>query len=204
MRNVLAIDPGYAAKGDGCACAYFDDGNLIEVWFERPAFFRPGEIIGHAAGRGRWLTNRHRPGPAYVIVVERPVVQGSRTRGANPGNLMDLSWAGGMLAGMFAGRDGVPIVAWPSSDADGIRGWKGPESKPANHHRLWQILTRAERALLGGDATERAIEAACEKGALCRWSKPGDKLYPASFKTHNKLDACAMGATYLGRLKRTA
>lgn len=198
-RNVLPIDPGTSAKGKGCACGYYDVGELVDAWFERPVFFRPGETIPppnklwDGAGRG-----------GYVIVVERPVVQGSRTRAANPGHLMDLSWAGAMLAGAFAGRDGVPIIAWPSSDAGGVRGWKGPESKPANHHRLWQVLTPRERVILGGEATERAIDAACEKGALCRWSKPGDELYPKTFTTHNLLDACAIGATYLGRLRRTA
>jgi hypothetical protein len=201
MTTALFIDPGSSLAGKGCAVARFVGKYLSLAWFERfeqraallttpRTLFSPYELASDVA--------------VGLVVWEQPVTQGSRTRAARPDDLMRLTEAGALLAGAYAGRDGAPVIAWPASDTNGVRGWKGAESKPANHRRLWEILDPEERALLGGDATGRAILAACEKGALCRWSKPGAELYAKSFTTHNLLDACAMGATYYGRLKRSA
>jgi transposase len=195
----LFIDPGSSLRGPGCACAAFVDERLTASWFERfTSNVRASEYTRHTFPRGLGLNDQ-----MLLVVWEQPVTQGGRTRAARPEDLMRLTEAGALLAGAYAGRDGAPVIAWPASDANGVRGWKGSEAKPANHRRLWEILDPAERALLGGDATGRAILAACEKGALCRWSKPGADLYPRTFTTHNLLDACAMGATYYGRMKRS-
>ena len=169
--RVLAIDPG----GDkvGCACAFFSEGGLFRVGFEaRPAY------------------------PADVVVVERPEVQGDRTRRARPQDLMGLAWNGAMAAGYVAGASHGRVVELTPSQ------WKGREPKPLHHARLWEILAPHERHALGGAATERAIVGAIERGAGCRWSRPGADLYPRSFTTHNLLDAAALGAFWLGRLAR--
>lgn len=175
MTSLLAIDPGVAA----CACAAFNDQRLVGVWFE-PA---SREALCDLAFDG--------------VIVERPALQGDRTRAARPQDLMALAWHGAMLAGMFAGRDGAPVVELTPQE------WKGSEPKPVQHARLWGVLDDAERDVLGGAKTERAIFAARERGALNRWSRPGASYYPRAFVTHNLLDAAALGATYVGRLGRT-
>lgn len=187
----LAIDPG--VSGYGCACAAFAGGRLAASWFER-------------AGR----SDPHKETPPHglvsiafdVIIVERPVLQGDRTRAARPQDLMALAWEGAMLAGMYAGRDAARVIEWPASDTRDGRGWKGSEPKPVQHARLWRILDPDEREIIGGDRVGAAIMAAREKGALNRWGRPGASYYPRAFTEHNKLDAVALGATFLGRLER--
>jgi hypothetical protein len=66
---------------------------------------------------------------------------------------------------------------------------------------LWDVLTGAEREVLGGADTFRRIAAAVQKGALDRWGKPGASYYGA-WTGHNLLDAAALGAYQLGRLER--
>ena len=70
------------------------------------------------------------------------------------------------------------------------------------HYRLWDVLSEAEHLALGGPATGRAIAAACERGAMCRWSKKGAELYPSTFTTHNLLDAAAILMWAYGRLEK--
>jgi hypothetical protein len=200
---ILAIDPGHA--GEGNACALGDARQLHGVWFER---FTGGAL--------------ECPAPVSVVVVEKPQQDG-RSHGVRPRDLINLSWSGALLAGAYAGRDGAALVALhPSDQRDSrcalhssrprrgarvctcARGWKGSEPKPLMHKRLWAVLAEAERRELGGRATERAIMAAVEKGALSRWSKPGASYYPKSFTAHNTLDACSLYAYYVGRLKRVA
>jgi hypothetical protein len=131
-----------------------------------------------------------------VIVVERPEYQGERTQSARPQDLIALAWAGARAAAYAAGESTAEIIELTPSK------WKGTEPKPIHHARLWAILSAPERAILGGDATGAAIEAAVERGAMSRWSKPGVAYYARSFKTHNLLDAAALGAHYLGRLPK--
>ena len=196
MTSLLAIDPGVA--GHGCACAAFAEDRLAHVWFERARSYAPHYELPPCDKRDR-LTQI-----AFdVIVVERPVLQGDRTRAARPQDLMALAWEGAMLAGMFAGRDRALVVEWPASDTKDTRGWKGSEPKPVQHARMWNLLDASERDVLGGDAIGRTILAAREKGALNRWGRPGASYYPRAFSTHNLLDAVALGLTYLGRLERT-
>jgi hypothetical protein len=191
---LLAIDPG--VSGYGCACAAFAEGRLVYTWFERAGRFNPHDTLPPAA-----------PGITAVsfdvIVIERPVLQGERTRAARPQDLMALAWEGAMLAGMFAGRDSALVVEWPANDTPGVRGWKGSEPKPVQHARLWAVLDAEEQEIVGGERVARAIFAAREKGALNRWGRPGGSYYPRAFVMHNQLDAIALGCTYLGRLERT-
>lgn len=230
MTCLLAIDPGSA--GRGCACAAWEwadvvgiggtaprDGTaprfgrvtgrtlprLVEVWFERALTFQA--VAGATCqvrdlppadprARARW----EKASGVDAIVVEKPAPQGGRTLAARYEDLANLSWDGALLAGAFAGRDGAPIFAWPATDWNGQRGWKGTECKPHNHKRLWAVLDDAERRILGGDATAAAIEAACEKWARKRGGIEGAKCY--SSDVHNLLDAAALGACFLGRMKR--
>lgn len=212
MLTTLSIDPGVA--GAGCACALFTGTTLVDAWFERVVRFRkdvPASASPVKCGAG-----------VNQVVVERPVFQGARSLNARPQDLMALAWEGALLAGAFAGRDACPIYELPPSDvtdkrcplhgkgpAPGCavactceRGWKGSEQKPIHHGRLWRVLTPSERTVLGGRATEKHIEAAKEKGALDRWSRPGVSYYPRAFTTHNLLDATAMGKYFLGELER--
>lgn len=173
---MIANDPGYAKAGDGCACAWFDHGHLRDAWFERPE---------------QWRAPRH---PCSLMLVEQPQQDG-RSWSIPPAVLMRLSWDGALLAGLYAGACGARVeAATPNA-------WKGSIAKPVQHKRIWSVLDADERAVLGGDATGRAIDTACRKGALDRWGKPGVKYYPTSFKTHNLLDAAAMGVLKLGRVK---
>jgi hypothetical protein len=174
----LEIDPGYSAKGQGCAVALFDDGVLVNVWFERPENFSPvfpmpdGKRVVAVSGLRR-------------ATYELPQ-QDKRSRSIPPSVLILLTAAGASLGGLYAGAGGCPLYAETPSK------WKGSQSKPIMHRELWLKLTPRERLILGGDETLKVIEAACRKGGLDRWGKPGAEYYPASCTVHNLLDAAAM------------
>ncbi len=175
--DAVAVDPGYARKTDGNACAFAHRGQLTRVQFERAKDF---------AGS---------PEPIDFVIVEQPQQDG-RSWIVPPGVLIKLAWEGALLAAFYAGSSGAELHC-PT-----VNEWKGSENKVPMHRRLWAVLSPTERELLGGLRTERAILAACEKGALCRWSKSGAELYPSTFKTHNLLDAAALLMVALGRLER--
>jgi hypothetical protein len=220
VSAAVVIDPGHA--GDGNACGAFVDGVLVRAWFER----NPATFVGNV-GRMNYLppttprvSTLEYTDPVGVVVVERPALQGKKTRNARPQDLMNLAWSGALLAGAYAGRDGCPVLEFTPNDSRDprcvyhvkrsigaactcSRGWKGSEPKPVQHARLWEELSPAERLVLGGDLVRDAIYTARERGALDRWGKPGVAYYPRSFTTHNLLDAAALGCTYLGRLQRT-
>lgn len=186
----IAIDPGVHK----CACAAFREGVLCEVWFET--------AIGHAPTRRDASAPTPEPRAAQPlrlepvhVVVEMPEYQGARSSKSRTQDLLALSWHGAMLAGQFAGRDAAPVFAYTPST------WKGSTPKPMHHLHLWRVLSDAERHLLGGARTLAAIDKACTKGALSRWSKPGVTYYPRSFTMHNLLDAVALGCYHLGRFQ---
>jgi len=181
--NALAIDPGYARKSGGCACAIAERGMLARVWFERAENF---SLMGCGSIDADALEH---------VIVEQPQ-QDARSWGIPPAVLIKLAWEGASLAGLYAGASGALLHSPTVSE------WKGSEKKPPQHKRMWAILSPAERAVLGGAKTLAAIEAACEKGAMCRWKLPSDELYPSTFKTHNLLDAAALLMTALGRLEK--
>jgi hypothetical protein len=178
--SAIAIDPGYSKKSDGCACALALEGLLAECWFERARDFEHPD------------NDRDR---ANFVIVEQPQQDG-RSWAVPPAVLIKLAWEGAKLAGLYAGACGAELLD-PT-----VTEWKATEKKPAQHARLWQVLSPAERRVLGGDKTHAAILAACQKGALCRWKLPSDELYPKSFKTHNLLDAAALLMWANGRLDR--
>jgi hypothetical protein len=174
--NAATIDPGYGAKSGGCAVAEGRGGFLVGVGFVRKL-------------------DDYEFGDLDHVIAEQPQQDG-RSDGVPPVVLIRLSWAGAKLAGYLAGAHSAELHE-PTP-----REWKGSEAKPNMHERLWAILTPAEREILGGDETARQIEAACERGALCRWSKPGAELYPSTFTTHNLLDAAAILMWAYGRLEK--
>lgn len=172
--NILAIDPGAAEPGP--ACVYFERGSVARAVF---SYYPDGAGLGLKA-----------------VVVECPEYQGARTQRARPQDLIALSFLGGVAAGYAAGAARRPVTAYTPSE------WKGTEPKPTHHARLWAVLRADERAALGGAATGAAIERAVEAGALDRWGNPGVSYYPRAFKTHNILDAAALGCFHLGRLAK--
>ncbi len=178
--NALAIDPGYSRKSGGCAVAQADRGDLCAVWFERASGF------GHHSAASD---------PLSAVIVEQPQQDG-RSWPVPPAVLIKLAWEGASLAGLYAGASGATLHTPTVSE------WKAGEKKPAHHARLWEVLTPAERLVLGGAKTHAVIVAACQKGALCRWKLPSDQLYPSTFKTHNLLDAAALLMWALGRLTK--
>lgn len=178
--NALAIDPGYARNTGGNACAAACDGQLVNAWFERSQNF--DRAVACSVG-------------AQHVIVEQPQQDG-RSWTVPPGVLIHLAFEGACLAALYAGATGARLHAPTVSE------WKGSENKVPMHRRLWAILTKAERLVLGGDATGKAITAAVEKGAMCRWSQSGAELYPSKFTTHNLLDAAALLMVALGRLEK--
>jgi hypothetical protein len=174
--DALAIDPGYAGKGNACACAL--SGELVSVWFEHARDFD-----GERAPR------------LEHVIVEQPQQDG-RSWSVPPATLIKLGFEGALLAGLYAGASGATLHT-PT-----VTEWKGAENKVPMHARLWVVLSPAERVVLGGSHTWNEIEAACEKGALCRWKKSGAELYPKSFTTHNLLDAAALLMVAYGRLEK--
>lgn len=176
-RGVLvAIDPGYAKRGQGCAVALFDGGALVGAFFARPETITPDALTTCAR----------------EVVWEKPQLD-ERTRTSAPA-VVELAAVGGTLAGMFAGAAGCRAHAVTPS------AWKGSVAKPVAHGRLWETLSFAERAILGGDATAARIEAAKRAGGLDRWGKPGAAYYGA-WAGHNLLDAVGIGVWRLGRIQ---
>jgi len=80
------------------------------------------------------------------------------------------------------------------------RKWKGNVPKPQHHFATWRALRDAERQILGGRDTYDLIDAACDKGAMNRWCKPGASYYPRGNTMHNILDAVALGLHSIGRI----
>lgn len=178
--RLLTIDPGFARRGKGCACAFFRDGRLAGVWFARPEQIATRAPVAYPVD------------PSLDLVLwECPQVD-SRSRASVPA-IVTLAAVGGELAGLYAGMTGAAVERVAPS------AWKGSVPKPVAHGRLWRVLDARERAVLGGDATARAIDAAKRKGALSRWNKPGAAYYPASFDAHNLLDAVELGCWKLDR-----
>ena len=128
-----------------------------------------------------------------LVVVEKPQPD-SRTYSSVP-TVIELSWQGALVAGLYAGASGCPIQEYMPTE------WKGSVAKPIAHSRLWKILEPDERVLLGGDATLAQIERAKDRGALARWA-PGRTYYPETWLMHNILDAVALGCFHLGRIGR--
>jgi hypothetical protein len=178
MIGVLSIDPGYAKRKHGCACALSYDGRIVKTWDERPT---PWQNFG-------------RTGTIHRVVIERPQQDG-RSRTVPPEHLIGLAWNGALLAGLYCGVYGALLTELT------VHEWKGSEPKSAQHARLWAVLDPREREVLGGLATERAIYAARERGALKRWASHPTAYYPASFN-HDALDAAALNAVYSGRLQK--
>ena len=179
--TLISIDPGSA--GQGSAVAVFDRrGALILATYAR------ANQCAHLEGGAFDLPVR--------VVVERPAAQGARSRGAYVGDLISLAWDGAALAYYLRGYFGAEPVTERTPQS-----WKGSQPKPQQHARAWAALDDAERALLGGPSTGAAIDAATERGALDRWKRPGVEYYPRSFKTHNLLDATALGLVTLGRMR---
>jgi len=174
MTRLVAIDPGYAKRGQGCACALFAERRLSRVWF-----VRPDRAVA--------------PVEADLVVYELPEAR-ARDR-VDPNVLVRLAAAGALVAGRYAGPLAPVHARTPLT-------WKGSTPKPVQHGRLWSVLGDDERGRLGGPATGDAIAAAKRRGARTRWAKTGADCYPASFATHNLLDAVALGAVELGRLAR--
>ena len=172
--NLIAINPGFAMRGRGCAVALFEDRRVHRVLFARPETVDRNDLK-HAID---------------IVAWEIPQID-SRTRVSTP-SVVQIAAVSGTLAGMYAGANDARIVAVTP------REWKGSLAKPHAHHRLWNRLDEYERALLGGTDTGREIDRARRRGALGRWAKPGAAYYPASFETHNLLDAVGIGRYVLG------
>lgn len=173
---IITIDPGVHA----CAVAWLEQSHLQGTKFHDArndllAFVDVG--VSH-------------------VVVERPEYQGIRTQSSRPQDLINLAWAGALLAGRIAGATGAHLIELAPSK------WKGSEPKPVHHARMWVTLTEQEKALLGGDATGRVIQSAVEKGARERWKKGGAAYYPRTWTMHNILDAAALGLHYVGRMAK--
>lgn len=180
-RYTIAIDPGYARRGRGCAVAVFRGGVLASVAFARPGAVTLDDLVfvGHS--------------DVARVVWEIPQVD-ARTRVSVPA-VVRLAAEGGVLAGLYAAANGgVDVVAVAPS------AWKGSAPKPVCHGRAWAVLRDSERVLLGGDATAARIDAAKRAGGLARWRDAGATYYGA-WTGHNLLDAAAIGLWAEGRMR---
>lgn len=147
--------------------------------------------------------------PATLAVVEIPQADG---RTAVVDDLIKVAVSGARYAQAFS-EYGVVTEARP-------REWKGSLPKAICHLRMWAVLSDAEKALIGGEQTAKAIANACNRGAKARWKKHANHHYsnrdlptmatPGAGPscdvkiTHDILDAVALGLWYLGRLNLAA
>lgn len=188
MPNAVSIDPGYAARGEGNALAFFERGYVVRHCFERYVKGKP---------RTRWPLP---PSWRGDIVAEKPQQDG-RTWKSTAKVPINLAWEGALIAGSYAGRFRAALYDYTPDQ------WKGSESKPSQHHRMWhEVLTEDERQVLGGQETEDAIEAACVELGKARGKITGDKAYAkacgSGYLMHNILDAVTLGCIHLGRMKK--
>lgn len=160
------------------------------------AFAERARLVHVATVELDWM-----PAPAPSrVVVEIPTIRGENT--PNPEDLLLIAVAGARLAERAA--RGNPVVEYRP------REWKGSTPKPPHHARMWDVLSKSERALLGGDRTHAAILAACKRGAQNAWRKPGARYYrDGEFPTvggvkitHDILDASALALYDLKRIPR--
>lgn len=134
------------------------------------------------------------------VAVEVPQADG---RNVPLDDLICVATTGVRLAERLAADPGEIVELRP-------REWKGSTPKPPHHRRMWGVLSKAERDVLGGERTYAAIVAACKRGAQGAWKKPGATYYRASeFPsvngtkiTHDILDASALLMYVLGRIPR--
>jgi hypothetical protein len=181
--SLLAIDSGHPE----CAAAAAYDGRV--AWVGSLSIDLPPA----ADLDGDMVFNR--------VVVEIPTLRGDNT--PNPEDLLLIAVRGARLAERFA-SDGRQVTELRP------REWKGNTPKPPHHLRMWSALDDAERELLGGTRTAKAIDAACKRGAANAWRKPGATYYRASeFPTvngtkitHDILDAVALALYALKRIRR--
>jgi len=169
--DLVAIDPGYAVRGKGCAIAMFVNSRLVAT-----QFLRQGK---------RFLAEDVPLDHVDEVIWECPQVD-SRTVTSTPA-CVQLAAVGGTIAGLIAGAFGAQVFAVSPSD------WKGSVPKPVHHKRLWDKLYPDEIELLGGAETLRQINDAVLKGAGERWKRSGGDYYPRSWLTHNLLDAVGIG-----------
>ncbi len=132
-------------------------------------------------------------------VCELPQVDG---RGVPATGLIKLATAGALLSGRLSNC--AAKFATPSE-------WKGSTKKPIHHARMWNALSDAERGVLGGAGTQRAIDAAKKRGAADGWRKKSSAAYYRAAEMirvdglridHNILDAVALGLWHLGRIDK--
>lgn len=139
----------------------------------------------------------------HRVVVEIPQADG---RAVPLDDLLRVAVAGARLAERRVAHGtprGVVVEYRP-------REWKGSVPKPPHHARMWDVLSPAERARLGGERTHAAILAACKRGALGAWKKPGATYYRAkefptvggTKITHDILDAVALALYDLSRIPK--
>lgn len=178
--GVIAIDPGGARKG--CASVLAVDGILRAHAIEIFSRDTPRALALDVASVG-------------TVVIERPQQDG-RTRGVRPEDLINFTWEGALLAAAYAHEASAALVELTPTE------WKGTEPKAQQHARLWDVLSVAERTMLGGRTTEAAIMKAREKGALKRWEPHRDAYYPRAFVMVDVLDAAALLCVYVGRLAK--
>jgi hypothetical protein len=176
--SLLAIDPAHADPGSACALFGAGRGGLSAVWF-----FKPFRATHHYGFTGTTCIE--------TVVIEKPQVD-DRTVGIPLKDVINLSYAAGRVLGFYT-EAGARVKEYLP------RQWKGSTPKPLHHLKLWGVLTEAEREVVGGADALAQIEAACERGGLARWSKPG-VVYYGGWKGHNILDAVALGCFHLGRI----
>jgi hypothetical protein len=181
VTSLLAIDPGYAKRGPGCACAMFVDHRLTSLWYERPS--------------------GPRPFPAWpaAVVWELPEVRPREDVSPSKANtLVRLAAEGALLAGLYAAARGAEVRAATPAE------WKGSKAKPVHHGRVLAELDEAELDVVvdvcGADTVER-VQAAKRAGGLDRWAKAGAAYY-GRWDGHNALDAVGLGLWQLQRLPR--
>lgn len=184
VSSLLAIDSGHPE------CALASAFNNRVHWV---GVFSSDSLRACLLGAARQRYDR--------VVVEIPTIRGDNT--PNPEDLLLIAVAGARLAERFVEEDGEVTEYRP-------REWKGSTPKPPHHARMWNALDDAERRLLGGDRTRKAILSACKRGAQGAWKKPGATYYRASeFPTvagtkitHDILDAVALALYALNRIPR--
>jgi hypothetical protein len=171
----VAIDPGFT-RIDGSRTKWIDRSAL--AWFE-------GSRLVHAEYFADMKAS-YPTGPD-VIVIEKPTVYPSNFPGAPrvpPNDIVDLAWAGAMLAGRFRCGAVVELLA---------QAWKLQMAKPVCHARALRVLTPDETLLLPVGSVTRIQAASRVLGVT-------GKCPAYRWRGVDVLDAVSLGLVHLGRL----
>jgi len=116
-----------------------------------------------------------------LAVCEKPSILGA----PNAADMAEVLWNGALVASALSPK----VIGYS------VPTWKGIIKKPIHHHRVWSLMTPAERMLFPENAEEYIRKAR-------EWLARTGKVTGYDAEWTNHFDAHALGMFHVGRIKR--